>query len=360
MSVNKNKFSALILISICTVVFSCIQNRESSSTLSIGLDNYTIPLNTKSAIIGQLYCDSLTKKKNFKLVKDTSALFTINQNGFVTLKEGVELTSDSTVFVYGITIGVDDVSKEVELVKDEFMRNKIVAHRGAWKTGNVSENSLSALRHAIELGCGWSEFDVWLSANGVPVLSHDPVIGGLEVEKTDVSDLQKIELKNNDRVPTLKEYLLEIKKQNGTRLFLEMKPSGVSTERGLALAEECVKIVHAAKAQAWVNYISFDINILTKVIELDPYAQTAYLGNDITIEELHDLGISGIDFHKSMFQEDETLIESAKELGMSTNAWTVNESEEMEFLIALGLDYITTNEPELLKSILEEMAISPE
>ncbi|MDD4656996.1 MAG: glycerophosphodiester phosphodiesterase family protein [Bacteroidales bacterium] len=360
MSVNKNKFSALILISICTVVFSCIQNRESSSTLSIGLDNYTIPLNTKSAIIGQLYCDSLTKKKNFKLVKDTSALFTINQNGFVTLKEGVELTSDSTVFVYGITIGVDDVSKEVELVKDEFMRNKIVAHRGAWKTGNVSENSLSALRHAIELGCGWSEFDVWLSANGVPVLSHDPVIGGLEVEKTDVSDLQKIELKNNDRVPTLKEYLLEIKKQNGTRLFLEMKPSGVSTERGLALAEECVKVVHAAKAQAWVNYISFDINILTKVIELDPYAQTAYLGNDIKIEELHDLGISGIDFHKSMFQEDDTLIESAKELGMSTNAWTVNESEEMEFLIALGLDYITTNEPELLKSILEEMAISPE
>lgn len=360
MSVNKNKFSALILISTCTIVFSCILNKESSPTLSIGLDNYTIPLNTKGAIIGHAYCNSHSKKNNLKLIKDTSALFRVDKKGHIALKEEVELDSSADVFSYGVTIEVNGKLKDIEMVKDEFLTNKIVAHRGAWKTKGYSQNSLSSLKEAIKLGCGWTEFDVWLSADGVPVLSHDPIIGRLEVENSTVSKLQEIELKNNDRVPTLEQYLLEAKKQNKTRLFLEMKPSGVSSERGLALAEECVKMVHATKAQAWVNYISFDINLLIKVIELDPYAQTAYLGKDITLEELHDLGVTGIDFHKSMFQEDDTLIESAKELGVSTNAWTVNEREEMEFLIALGLDYITTNEPELLKSILEEMAVSPD
>lgn len=350
-------FVSISLISIGAMVFSCSQNNDNSSSLNIGLDNYTIPLYMKGAVVGQLYCDSLLDGNSFKLIKDTSALFIINQQGVITLKEGVELTPGGNVFVYGITVGVNGISKKLELVKDEFLTNKIVAHRGAWKAHDVSENSLSSLKHAIELGCGWSEFDIWLSADGVPVLSHDPIIGGLEVERTNVSELQKIALKNSDRVPTLEEYLEEIKTQNGTRLFLEIKPSGVSGQRGLILAYETVKMVHNMRAQAWVNYISFDINILMKIIEIDPFAKTAYLNNDKTVEELHDLGITGVDFHKSMFQEEDTIIPIARELGMNTNAWTVNDPAEMRFFLGLGIDYITTNEPELLKSILEELAL---
>lgn len=358
MYINKIKHSVGLMIAIATVILSCARIKENNdSSLSLGLDNYTIPLYTKGAVIGQIYCDSLLQENSYQIVKDTSALFTIDLEGYISLKEEIELTAQGNIYVYGITVGVNGKNKEIELVKNEFLINKVVAHRGAWKKQDVSENSLSSLKEAIKLGCGWSEFDIWLSADGVPVLSHDPTIGGLEVEKTNLIDLQKVELKNGHNVPTLEQYLLEIKKQNGTRLFIEMKPSDISEERGLSLAGQTVQIVHNLKAQAWVNYISFDINILLKVIELDPYAKTAYLGNDKSVEELHDLGITGIDFHKSMFQNDDTLIRDAHELGMNTNAWTVNDPLEMQFLLNLGIDYITTNEPELLKAILEEQPV---
>ena len=360
MSVNKFNLSAVIVL-VVALIFSCTaKENKNNSALSLGLSNYTIPLFNKGAVIGQIYYGSHRHNNNFQLIKDTSALFTINTEGYLALKDHIELTLEGNIFVFGITIGVNGINKEIELVKDDFLTNKIVAHRGAWKKNEVSENSLSSLRNAIELGCGWSEFDIWLSADGVPVLSHNSIIGGFEIEKTNIEELQKVELKNNDRVSTLEEYLKEIKNQNGTRLFLEIKPSDISDERGLALAQEAVQIVHHMKAQAWVNYISFDLNLLLKVNELDPFAKTAYLGNDKTVEELHDLGITGIDFNKSMFQNDDTLIPLAHEFGMSTNAWTVNNSLEMRFLLNLGIDYITTNEPELLKEILIEESSTPQ
>jgi len=45
------------------------------------------------------------------------------------------------------------------------------AHRGA--RGNAPENTLQAFRLGLELGATGLESDVWLTADGVPVLDHD-------------------------------------------------------------------------------------------------------------------------------------------------------------------------------------------
>ena len=47
----------------------------------------------------------------------------------------------------------------------------LFAHRGA--SGRAPENSLAAFRLAVALGATGLETDAWLSADGVPVLSHD-------------------------------------------------------------------------------------------------------------------------------------------------------------------------------------------
>ena len=39
---------------------------------------------------------------------------------------------------------------------------------------------------------------------------------------------------------------------------------------------------------------------------------------------------------------------------MKVNAWTVNDAKDMKWLISRGIDFITTNEPELLRRILAE------
>lgn len=51
------------------------------------------------------------------------------------------------------------------------LRNRLVAHRG--NCVEFRENSLAAIRSALELGVQYVEIDVQLSADGVPVLLHD-------------------------------------------------------------------------------------------------------------------------------------------------------------------------------------------
>jgi glycerophosphoryl diester phosphodiesterase len=95
-------------------------------------------------------------------------------------------------------------------------------------------------------------------------------------------------------------------------------------------------------------YISFDYNILKKIVELDPKANTQYLEGDKSPEQLKADGISAADFHYSVYVEHPDWIEMAKKKNIALNAWTVNDVATMEWLISNNFDFITTNEPELL------------
>jgi glycerophosphoryl diester phosphodiesterase len=316
-----------------------------------GLDNYAIPVNVRGALIGKLIVTSETKPRA-KIIKDTSGLFRIDREGNISLKRKVKLLPSDASVSYMMTVKTGSRQKEFELVRDDFLRNKVVAHRGAWKHFNASENSLNALKHAIELGCAWSEFDVWMAADGIPVVNHDPRAGGYEIEKTPSTDLKKIALKGDDFLPALEQYLLTIKSQNRTRLVLEIKPSQVSLDRTLELTEKVVRMVHDLRAQAWVTYISFSYQALVRVMELDPMAKTAYLGSDTSVEKVWKDKMWGIDFNGKMFVEDKDLIRKAHDLGLKVNVWTINDPSDMKALLVGGVDYITTNEPEILLEML--------
>ncbi|HTZ34548.1 MAG TPA: glycerophosphoryl diester phosphodiesterase [Stellaceae bacterium] len=47
----------------------------------------------------------------------------------------------------------------------------VIGHRGA--AAHAPENTLAGFRAARALGCGWVEFDVRLTADGMPVICHD-------------------------------------------------------------------------------------------------------------------------------------------------------------------------------------------
>ena len=46
--------------------------------------------------------------------------------------------------------------------------------------------------------------------------------------------------------------------------------------------------------------------------------------------------------------------DEAKKLGLTVNVWTVDDEENMKWLIDKGADYITTNEPVILQRLLED------
>lgn len=321
----------------CLLAAAVLVPLTMKSQAQIILDNYTIPAGKPGTTIAKVYGG-----KKVSLATDTSGLFTISKN---TLKLKKALPAGA--FKFGITIKAGEGTGSFTLVADGFHRNKVVAHRGAWKNQPGSQNSLSSLKDAIKLGCAGSEFDVWLTSDEQLALSHDAEIGGKMLEKTPLAELQTIQLDNGDRVPTFEEYINEGMTQNGTMLVLELKPSKVSKERGQQLAAKAVELIRTKQAQGWILYISFDYDILKKILELDPYAKVAYLNGDKSPADLKADKMWGFDYNYGVLSKNMDIIKDAHSKGINVNVWTVNKPEQMDELFNAGVDFITTDEPEM-------------
>jgi glycerophosphoryl diester phosphodiesterase len=89
-------------------------------------------------------------------------------------------------------------------------RPVFVAHRGA--SDRALENSPAAFYLAVSDGADMIEFDVRLSADGVPVVFHDDrtgrtAKGNLAVARTPAARLRAVRLKNGETLPLLADVL---------------------------------------------------------------------------------------------------------------------------------------------------------
>ncbi len=231
--------------------------------------------------------------------------------------------------------------------------NKVIAHRGAFKNTDAPENSMASLKAAIALGCGGTEFDIHMTSDEVIVINHDAHFLGIEIETNSYQTLLEKSLPNGEKIPTLEAYMKEGLKQNKTKLIAEIKTSRISKERSLHLATKVVEMVKKLNGQAQTVYIAFNYDVCKKVRELDPLAPVQYLNGDVTADQLKADRLYA-DYHYSIFLKDKSWIAGAKKLGVLTNAWTVNDEKTMDELLAQGIDFITTDEPELLLKKLAE------
>lgn len=233
-------------------------------------------------------------------------------------------------------------------------KNAIVAHRGAWKKNNLPENSIAALRHAIDLKLPGSEFDVWRTADDSLVINHDAHYNKLLIEETSYADLIKFKLSNGEKLPTLYEYIKEGKTNNKrTLLVCEIKPSEISKERGQKTGVAAVETIKKLKADKNTCYISFDYDILKQIRAIDSKTSLQYLEGNKSPKEVKADKINGVDYHYSVFKKHPEWIKEAKENKIILNAWTVNEASDMDWIIDHKFNYITTNEPELLSERLK-------
>ena len=242
-------------------------------------------------------------------------------------------------------------------VKMEAASNPVVAHRGAFKKANLPENSIAALREAIRLGCAGSEFDIRMSADDTLLINHDAHYRGMDIEKTSYKELSAVPLPNGEVLPTLRQYLQAgLQNNRQTTLVLEIKPSPAGRERGEQIAARVVQLVRDMNIEKKVLYISFDYNILKRLVALNPAAHTQYLDGNHTPEQLKADGITGADYHISVYKKNPEWIERAHQIGIVLNAWTVNNVADMQWLLDAKFQYITTDEPEMLFDFLKQSA----
>ena len=231
---------------------------------------------------------------------------------------------------------------------------KIVAHRGYWRTDGSAQNSITSLQKAAAVGCYGSEFDVWLTADGVPVVFHDATIDGIRIEDTTFATLMNHRLQNGEFIPTLQQYLTEGSKIEGCQLILEIK--GHRNEvRDKRIADMCVELVRTLGLEKKTEYISFSKVVCQRLHEISPESKVAYLNGELAPAQIKEMGLTGIDYNEKVFVKHPEWLQEAKQLGLEVNVWTVDGEENLRHHVNLeGVDLITTNDPEILKGILAE------
>ena len=240
-----------------------------------------------------------------------------------------------------------DINNNIDIA-----HKRIIAHRGAWKKNSFPENSIASLHQAIISKYAGSEFDVRMTLDDSLIINHDPKFHDLEIEKTKYNELIHYKLSNGEKLPTLREYLTYGTHNNQiTKLICEIKPSEISKVRGLKIVNKVLDLVNQMKVNQYLEFISFDYNMLNEIAKKDKKAITYYLAGDKSPKQLKTGGIKGADYHYEAYNYHPNWIKEARENGILLNVWTVNDQKEMEWAVANNFDFITTNEPELLADV---------
>ena len=228
-----------------------------------------------------------------------------------------------------------------------------IAHRGS--SGSYPENTRLAFEKAIEAGADMIEMDCRLSKDGHVVVIHDDRLDRTarakgfvkgktlrQLKKLDVGAWLKKSFKG-ERIQTLEE-ILEIV-SGKVEINLEIK----SVLRGpLGIELKVLFIVSHFDYLERAIFSSFDYQSLRRLRELAP---------DVRIGVLYGAGIKDNPFQAAREMNAYSLhiqrefatphfLEEARELGLKSFVWTVNEAKEMEKFLSLGVDGIISDFPE--------------
>lgn len=238
----------------------------------------------------------------------------------------------------------------------------VIAHRGWHRAPGVNgaENSVAALKAAQDAGFWGSEFDVHLTADEVVVVRHDDTINGTNVWEQSYADIAGTKLPNGERIPTLDEYLEQGEKCRTTMLVVEIKKEGAAATAASApaacrLADLCIEALrrHRLLSPSRVMFISFSDAACRHVAAALPGFRVECITTK-TPEAAAALGATGIDFSQSVYTAAATsnYVERARALGLSVGGWTIDSTNQIRTAVSLGLDAITSNNPDAVRALL--------
>ena len=210
------------------------------------------------------------------------------------------------------------------------------------------------------------EFDVQLSSDGVPLLFHDYTLKRMtgkkgSIRKRTAKYLTNVELPKSMRIPTLRDVLVTIAPQ--IPLNIELK---YNRPHYRPLVEAVCGLVSSLNLQSRVIISSFLHDAIRLVNRYHPDIATAplYLTAWNGAPHIDDLRLLShrkgwkndlpferpglVLYHKMI---DEELAQKLHDLKLTIMTYTVDEAEEMERLIGLGVKGIITNRPDVLANL---------
>jgi glycerophosphoryl diester phosphodiesterase len=231
----------------------------------------------------------------------------------------------------------------------------VTAHRGHARA--APENTLSAIRKAIESGADYAEVDAQLTVDGVVVLLHDRDLMRVAGDSRRLGDLPYDEVRRLDvgrwfdpafageRVPTLVE---AIRLARGRiRLNVELKFFGADRR----LAEAVAGIVRDEHFESECLVTSFEYDALQEVKRRLPDVRTGFIVAH-ALGDVSRLEVNVFNVRADHLSDD--LIREAHRRGREVHVWTVNDPNEMIRFMKRGVDNILTSDPDLLIRVRDE------
>ncbi len=215
----------------------------------------------------------------------------------------------------------------------------IIGHRGA--KGLAPENTLQALQAGYTAGADMLEFDVRLTADDVPILSHNARLHGSFVRQTTLASLQE-----KGEVTTLESVLDAY--WGKILLNIQLKPM-----RDISIVYD-ILARKAKRSKDWDNIIvsSFWVRHLRELRQLSPDINLALLHsvNPLAFVTCHQqLQLSAVGWHR--LHVNSLAIEIAKKSRIFTYVYTVNRIDTAKRLARKGVDGIVTDYPDRLAKL---------
>ncbi|HET6765392.1 MAG TPA: glycerophosphodiester phosphodiesterase family protein [Longimicrobiaceae bacterium] len=215
----------------------------------------------------------------------------------------------------------------------------ILGHRGA--SAEAPENTMRAFRLALEHGADGVELDVQRSADGVPVVIHDPTLERTTDGTGAVSDLPWPAISRvrsrGEPVPRLDEVAAWAAAE-GAWLNVEIKAPGVEAAT--------VAVIRAAGMMERTVFSSFDGGSVAEVGVVAPDA-TRYLltetWDDSVIATARRIGAGGICLHGPLATHD--ALQRLRKESLPVVIWTVDDPDRIAELLRAGVAAVITNRP---------------
>jgi glycerophosphoryl diester phosphodiesterase len=289
------------------------------------------------------------------------------------------------------------------------------SHRGG--RGLLPENTLASFENAIRMGSTTIELDIAITADGIPVISHDsalnpaitrdasgqwlkergPLIKSITLAQLQTYDVGRInpaskyaaefpeqQAQDGQRIPTLAALFKLVKDLGANDVHFDINPHyPQSTLSPLAFVNILLAAIREAGMTRRVMIQSFDWRTLEILHHLEPGLRTMYLTIEApdfnTLKDgawnathlLKDHGGSvprmvrasagkstGVIWAPNYNNLTAPLVKEAQGLGLQVIPWTINQQSEMERLIDWGVDGIITDYPNRLRETLRQKGVA--
>lgn len=228
----------------------------------------------------------------------------------------------------------------------------IISHRGA--AAIAPENTLAAMRIAVDQGVEFVETDVQLTADGVPVLMHDETLdrttnGSGPIAAHTFAEVRALDAGGwfsseyaGETVPTLEEFV-DVLQPSNVRALVEFK--------GEWTPEQMEQVVGLLRSEHMVNRValqSFEPAVLHELLDIAPEFARVMLTRewtDRTVDEAIELRVSAVGARTKLYEKRPRLLDSLRDAGIGSLVYTLNTEKKWRQAAARGVDFVITDDP---------------